>query len=243
MRVLLALFLSFALSLQAEESATTIQADNACFDGAKIVLTGNVEVLNESCRISSKKAVLYRDEEKLSRLDFPWVDLLEGVSASFYGKYFLNCSQVHFDHLTKKLHFTGKERVYFYDDIRKIYADRAEVDYEERGEDFEIKKILLTGNVEMYSFALLQNQNVQKNDRYALADFVEYYPEEEVVLLKSDINKRVLFFDKSQSITISAPMVRAERREGREMIEGIGDVRFTFKEEELTKLKNRFELP
>jgi len=233
--LLMALFLFQTALLSAD--TTQVRADSAVFDGDTIILQGQVHVSNESYQIHSHRATLLRDEERQSRLDFPWIELAEGVKATFYNKYFLECDKVKADYLVHTLIFTSSGKVFFHDEKSKVYAERAEVDYDEEKGEFKVAKITLFGDVELFS-----SNEEEKTEQYALADRVECFPKEEVIFLKADEGKRVLFFDKTREITISAEAVRASRREGKEIIEGLGDVRFIFKEEEFEKLKKRFAL-
>lgn len=220
----------------AEDVATTVASENAHFNGESITLAGGVKIFNESYEIRSKHAVFIKDEKHLSALEFPWIELSDDVSASFYQKYFLQCCHVYLDYLQKTILFLGEgKRVYFQDEENELYADKALVDYEEENEKFVLKKITLTGNIEM---RVLDNE--EKKEQYACADIVECFPEEESVILKGTNNNRVLFFDKGRGVTISAEMVKAQKKEGKEVVEGMGDVRFVFKDDEIEKLKNQF---
>lgn len=230
------LFFLFSVSSLFADT-TTVKSDCAFFDGDIITLTGNVQVTSENYQIYSKQASLLRDEKKQSRFDFPWMELSEGVKASFYGKYFLECDKVNVDYIAHTLVFTSKGKIFFHDEKSKLYAERAEVDYIEEQSGFRLAKITLLGDVELFS-----SNEKDNTEQYALADHVECYPKEEVIFLRASQEKRVLFFDKTREITMSADSVRATRNEGKEIIEGLGDVRFVFKEEELEKIKERFKL-
>lgn len=231
------LFLSF-FCFGFDHTDTTVKADSATYDGARILLKGNVDISNKSYEIQSQTAILTRDLEKKTRFEFPWIELDEKIHAHFLSQYFLECDKVLFDYVAQHLLFTSENRIYFYENQRKVYAEKADVEYFENEKGVQISKITLTGNVEMHHVC---EEAGEKKEQYALADRVEYYPEKELIFLKADPEKRVLFFDKIHEITISSQTVKAQKKEGKESIEGIGDVRLVFKEDELEKLKKRFK--
>lgn len=238
---LLWIFFSFTTHAFCSETLreTTVRADKATFDRETIFLSGDVYVINDEYEIHSQRATLYRDEKKQSKIEYPWIEIAEKVFAKFYEKYFLECEKVNIDYIDRQLLFSGKKPIHFYDDQRKVIADTAYVEFFEQNSDFQIEKIILLGNIEMYASSL---KGDDRGEQYAIADRVEYYPAREVVYLKADAGKRVLFFDRIKEITISAESVKATRKGEKEMIEGIGDVRFIFKEDEIKHLKDKFAL-
>ncbi len=58
-------------------------------------------------------------------------------------------------------------------------------------------------------------------------------------------NNRVLFYDQLKEVQLSAQTVRAQRdpTTKQERMQGVGDVRFVFGQEELAKIKTRFKIP
>lgn len=90
-------------------------------------------------------------------------------------------------------------------------------------------KITLEGNVRMVN---------GEQTQFAMADHVEYFPNEKTMIFTSD--SRVYFYDKQKQIQLSAKKVRATRGEEDE-IEGYGDVRFIFGQEEIEQLKRLFK--
>lgn len=79
---------------------------------------------------------------------------------------------------------------------------------------------------------------------YALADKVEFCPEQEEIHCStlSPKKKRVLFYDKSNQLQISAPALKIKRESKKELIQGIGDVRLSFLESEFSEIKKHFNL-
>ncbi len=79
-------------------------------------------------------------------------------------------------------------------------------------------RIEISNNVRFFS--------PQEKELYALADQINYYPQEQTLIFTAHAPKRVLFWQGGTSI--SAPEIRIHK----ELIQGIGDVRFTFNLEE-----------
>ena len=66
---------------------------------------------------------------------------------------------------------------------------------------------------------------------YGIADKIEYFPNDNLIKLKSDENKKVLFWQADNSTKLSAKEIIINQKEKND-IKGIGDVRFTFNLEE-----------
>ena len=76
----------------------------------------------------------------------------------------------------------------------------------------------------------------RERPQYALADHVEYFPDEELLVMTA--KNRVLFYDEERGMELVAYEVRAKRDEdGKESVQGVGDVRFLFEADELEKLR------
>ena len=107
----------------------------------------------------------------------------------------------------------------------QITADKAVIDLEAQS----ASKITLTGHVNMI--------NSQKT-QYAIADHVEFFPDEKVMIFEAD--KRVLFYDREKKMQLSAKKIRAQRGEEDE-VQGYGNVCFIFDTQELDKFKKQFK--
>ncbi len=99
----------------------------------------------------------------------------------------------------------------------------------------EIEKVLLIDNVKMSSFLPSKLQ-------YALADKVEYLPESKTWIFTAIPPKRVLYYDKLNQVTISAPHIVVQDGEGeaKPRVKATGDVRFSFAEKELNEMQKLF---
>lgn len=137
----------------------------------------------------------------------------------------------------------GKSQAHFRGLIGEVYSDRISIGYAFAEKAIIPMKINLDGNVK-----LLNNINMDLIDgeevvlQYALADKMEYLPMARQLNMSAEARHRVLFFDKINNIKISAPGLQVTKNEqtGKEVIRGVGDVRFRFLEQELHHLRKRF---
>lgn len=106
-----------------------------------------------------------------------------------------------------------------------VTADKAIVDHENKSPS----KITLNGHVNMTN---------GEQTQFAMADHVDYFPDEKVMIFESD--ERVLFYDREKQMQLSAKKVRAHRGLEDE-VQGYGNVCFVFGTEELDKLKKQFK--
>lgn len=228
------LFLLLVATLHATD-ATTVESDVATYDGNQIVLSGDVTIQNVMGTVNAEKALLKRDVEGKSKIDFPWAELSENVVAKLNDGGIFECSKVIFDYNNLRSDFLGPSEIHYKGPRGEVYACSASIDFEEREGSMQPVKITLSGGVRMI--------HKEPTEQYALAEIVEYYPKEEVVILKAKPHEHVLFFDQSKGIQLAASQVKAKKNgeNGKEQVQGIGDVCFVFKEEELGKLKDRFQ--
>lgn len=78
--------------------------------------------------------------------------------------------------------------------------------------------------------------------QYILADQAKYeFSDRELTL--SGGNNRVLLYDKLNNLELSAPILKIKRDKltDKDSVSGVGDVRFVFIDQELEKIKNRFQ--
>ena len=146
---------------------------------------------------------------------------------------YMEAKRTHYNYTTRQLH-AHEVAVWQYrleedtvvtnrKDLEKLTAESAVISKEA---DYDGAVLVLKGDVQ------LENEKGQ----YALADRVTCHPESEELVLEGEQN-RVLFFDKGRDMQLSAPVVHASQ----EVIRGVGNVRFIFAQDELTKLKERFQ--
>lgn len=137
----------------------------------------------------------------------------------------------------------GKQ-VFFHDHMGEIYADKAQLNYEIVGNEIVPSRLVLTGNVTIFDRYSASGDLAGTVLRYAIADKVEYLPKTKEITFSGKGKKRVLFFDKLNNIQISATALKMKRDPftAKESVKGIGDVRFSFVEQEFEQLKNKFNL-
>lgn len=90
------------------------------------------------------------------------------------------------------------------------------------------------GNVRLFS--------QMKEDAYALADQLIYYPKMRTLHLFSHSPTRVLFWKADGTMQLSAPQIQAryDTHRGSEEVEGIGDVHFAFDVDEKNRIETLF---
>ena len=234
-RGLLCLLTLFPFYLSASE--TSIEANEAHYDGIWLSLTGSVAIENVMGKITAAKATLKRDVEKQTKLDFPWIEFKEAVCLTLRTGGVLNCETLIVDYTKMTSLFQGNSQVTYSDSIGAVYADRAQVDYQEIDGSLHVTKVTLFDNIRLINLGTAENPAYQ----YALAEVVFYYPQEQLMILEGN-RHHVLFFDKIRDLQLSAPSVRAQRDPvtHKESIQGVGAVRFLFGPEELERIKQRF---
>lgn len=133
-------------------------------------------------------------------------------------------------------------QVHFSDSMGEIFADEVFITYKEINKKMTPVKLFLKGNVWLLSRTSADKEDPGKILQFAMADRVEYDVAAKEVLCLADFNKRVLFFDKNNNLQISAPSVKAKRDPNtqKEAIQGMGDVRFSFIDQENEQMKKRF---
>lgn len=220
---------------------TLVESDEARYDGSVITLLGHVSLENTMGKMTAEQAILKKDIEKQTKIDFPWIEVKKNVFLTLSEGGSLSCETVILDYTKMTSLFLGHPQVYFRDKIGEIYADRARVDYiEKEGGGLKANLIILYDNVRLINLGSPEKPASQ----YALADKVVYDPNQQLVILEGIDQNRVLFFDKLRDMQISAKTVHAKRNPETQTdsIEGKGDVRFVFGQQELNKIKQRFQL-
>lgn len=148
------------------------------------------------------------------------------------------------DHEQQQMILNGDEnqQVYIEDLAGEMYADRIQINYAWQEQRLVPTNVVLKGHVRLLNRFDGHLQESGTVLHYALADQIDYLPQEHEMILKGIAGNRVLFFDKVNNVQMSSPSlkVRRDAQTGKEMIQGLGDVRFTFMEQELKQLKQRF---
>ena len=111
-----------------------------------------------------------------------------------------------------------------------IQADLAQLTLQERK---NLKLVEITNNVRLFSPC------IQNKDSFAVADKMVLDPQTQTLTLSAESPKRVLFWQ--EGITLSAPEIRIAKDPitGQELIQGKGDIHFSFSVEE-QNIMNQF---
>lgn len=140
---------------------------------------------------------------------------------------------------------TEEQQVHFKDAKGEIFADKVLVKYALLDGSPIINKIFLVGNVKIYNRLSSTDDDTAVVLQYVLADRVDFTPHTNEMFFKSfNAGRRVLFFDKSNHLQVSAPALKMirDKATGKDSIKGIGDVRFSFLDSEFEQLRKRFLL-
>lgn len=225
-------FLLTLSSLIGQEIA--LESDHAQYNGALIILTGNVSLTNTLGKVVAKEARLKKDEQKQTKIDFPWIELKQEVCVVLAEGGVLNCDTLSIDYTQMTCSLSGAPQVTYKDVMGEIYADQAFVDYSEVEGQLVVTKVTLQGNVQLVKS--------EPTPQYALADVVFYFPNEQLALLEGR-QRRVLFYDTEHDMQLSAWSVRAQKDPITQIehVKGEGDVRFIFGPEELAKIKHHIK--
>ncbi|MCH9635727.1 MAG: hypothetical protein S4CHLAM81_09480 [Chlamydiales bacterium] len=215
-------FFPLLLTLPLFANPTVISSDAARYDGQTIILKGSVHVEHEMGELFAAHATLMRDEDKQSKLDFPWIKLEGDVRFCLPKERTLQCRFARCDAIEKKAYIEGG--LHYSDSHGELFAHRGIIDYSDE-DKLRPTKVTLLGQVQM-----------SQEQQTALADEVEYFPDDELLIMTAKNN--VLFYDHERGFELAAKEVRAKRdEEGQESVQGVGDVRFVFSAEELEKMR------
>lgn len=152
--------------------------------------------------------------------------------------------EVSIDNKEKKIIIEkSKNQIQYSDHLGSIFGDRLVLSYKEQGKNHLPDQVSLEGNVRLIGTMLGGDANNSiPNSQYALADELKYSCEKKEMKLISHNKKRVLFYDKINNMQISAPGILYSKGKtiDKDVIKGLGDVRFRFMEQEFDHLKKRF---
>lgn len=136
------------------------------------------------------------------------------------------------------------QQVFFQDDMGEIFADHLTIYYTVLNNAATPVKLVLEGHVRILNHGAVDPEKTKAFLEYALADIVEYSPQAKEITLTALKKKRVLFFDRINNLQVSAPAlkIRRDQTTKKELIQGTGDVRFSFVKRELEEMKKQFQL-
>ncbi len=128
-----------------------------------------------------------------------------------------------------------KLQLYYEQEEAGIFANKAHITYQETLGKLKPVELHLLGNIRLYSKDL--------KTRLAKADEIKCFPQKQTLMLIATPGKKVLFFDESEALYLSASEIHISRDPltKKEIVRGIGNVRFTFNDEESIALKSMFQ--
>lgn len=132
------------------------------------------------------------------------------------------------------------EPIIFKDARGQIQAHRATIHY--LGDDKPLfARFIAEDDVRITSYATVDDVISDTTLHSILTDHAELDAGSQSLLLKADQGKRTLLFDHVNHLEVSAPSLRVNRDVAthKDKIEGLGDVRFSFTEQELERIKQQ----
>ncbi len=119
-----------------------------------------------------------------------------------------------------------------------VFSDHVLVKYGAIDGHMELEKMVMSGNVTICKRAALTPLVQIPFSQYLTAERAEYDPLKQEIVFFAKENKRVLFYDTSNQMEMSAPCIKAtyDKETKKEIIKGIGDVRFRLINSNLRKL-------
>lgn len=222
-----------------ETNALMIESDSICYDGDRIILRDHVVIDHKLAHILADSAVLIRDENNQTELEYPWIELQDNIDATLYDGSIMRCGKAALDYTALTALFEPSDtstQVYFSSKQGDLYANSAKVHYKKINDQYKPTKVTLIGDTKM------TNVQASSHEQYAMAHQIEYFPLESYMILSGKGEQPVLFIDRKQNIKLAAPKVRVEKDPETHInkIYGIGKVRFTLKQDDLEQLKNQF---
>lgn len=215
-------------------------------------MEGDVEVRErEIGRVTTDKQLIAKfsqgnGQRQLSYLESPANTRISYNNSKRMGKHLVHCpGPILIDHSEKVVHLKGlgpQHQLHYRDRMGELYADRAILFYSGDGEEPEVDKLQLEGAVRVRNTAPLDPKDTSPVLQYALADEAVFLPHRDLLTMSSHSSRRVLFYDKMRNIQMSAPGIQIKRdgKTNKKSFEGLGDVRFTFAQQELDDMNKLF---
>ncbi|MDR3624742.1 MAG: hypothetical protein P4L16_06350 [Chlamydiales bacterium] len=154
--------------------------------------------------------------------------------------------KVSIDHANASMCLEGDSlnQITYEDPTSTLQADRVTIDYAQTDGKTRPSKITFFGNVSSITKASAEDLENDEILRYAMADLVYYFPDKKEIVLKAFPGKKVLFFDSTKKIEISADEISVNKNSAnqKEHIKTKGRVRMVFDEKETHLFKQKFAL-
>lgn len=217
----------------------------------RLVLTGDVEIKErEMGKVSTDHQMIAKfkranGQRELAYLESPARTTISYNNPEGLGKHRAYCpGRVLIDHCEKVAHLKGQgtEQLHYLDHMGELYANRATLFYRQHEDEPQLERLQLNGTVRIRNTAPLDPNSNEPVLQYALADEAVFIADEHRLRMTSSGDRRVLFFDKFRNVRMSAPGIEI-RRDGenqKKTFQGIGDVRFTFAQQEMDEMESVF---
>ncbi|MBF8263971.1 MAG: hypothetical protein HW387_1636 [Parachlamydiales bacterium] len=126
--------------------------------------------------------------------------------------------------------------LHYHDERIRLEALSGRLTYDETGNQLQPEALYCEGSVRLIS-SIIQNQ-----ESFALAEQLVYFPATRTIILSCRSPNRVLFWQSSGEMTLSAPevQVRFDSKTKKETVRGIGDVHFRFTMQEENTIETIF---
>lgn len=128
------------------------------------------------------------------------------------------------------------KQLYYQEEEIAIFADHAALEYSITEETLQPSLLTLKGNIRLFS------HDFEKPPRCGIADRLTYSLTTRTLILSANPGKKVLFWDETEGMHLSAPEVHItfDPVTKQQSIKGIGAVQFAFSPEEQSKLQQIF---
>jgi lipopolysaccharide export system protein LptA len=172
--------------------------------------------------------LIYKDERNISHR------LISSGSIDF------NRDKLHatIDSFEKEGAVSQDNQLYYEEEEFAVFADTASLEYSFTNDTLQPSSLTLSGHIRLFS------HDPQKPSRCGLADRLTYSLTTKTLILSANPGKKVLFWDESQGMRLSAPEVHIiyDSETKQQHIKGIGAVQFTFTPDEQSKIQQLLPL-
>jgi lipopolysaccharide export system protein LptA len=142
------------------------------------------------------------------------------------------------DSLEKDGVVSQDKQLYYEEEEFAVFANNAFLDYSIADDTVQPSSLILSGNIRLFS------HDPQKPLRCGLADRLTYSLTTKTLILSANPGKKVLFWDESQGMRLSAPEVHItyDFETKQQHIKAVGAVQFSFTPDEQNKIQQLFPL-
>lgn len=217
-----------------------VDSGTAIFDGELLHLSDKMHAVLKNMDITAEKATFY-PRKNVKQIEIEKIYLSGNVnvkSKQGQSPMDLKAAQLNWDLNTKILQASGTpgSLVHCEDSTTRVVGNQLEAKLVDVNGSLQPERLIMKGNVKLQTLNSI-------NPQYALADVLEYTPKNRTWILSATAPNRVLYYDKVNSVTISAPRVIVQQMEGQQKphVKATGDVRFMFGDKEINELQQKFQ--